>query len=103
MRRMVLERATTSADGLGGQAEVWEALGQIWVDVTPERPREVEDGGRVLAIGRARMLCRAAPAGDTRRPRVGDRLRSEATVWRVIGVTDPVPGRLQLFVEEGRA
>jgi head-tail adaptor len=104
-RRMMLETREAAADGAGGQAVSWRALGALWVEATPRTGREVFAGERPGGRVQWRMVVRAAPMGAPSRPRPDQRLREGARVFDIVTVAERDPeGRfLEIIAEEGVA
>lgn len=69
-----LEERVQVPDGMGGFAQNWAVLGRVWADM-----RSGTGGERTAGLGQQgvvtwRVILRAAPAGDPRRPRPDQRL-----------------------------
>ena len=91
-RRLTLEERATTSDGAGGFAETWQTLGEVWAALAPRRGRET--AGEASAIGAVpwTVTVRGAPAGETARPRPGQRFRNGARAWRIVAVAERDPG-----------
>jgi head-tail adaptor len=87
-RRLVLEGALRLADGAGGFAEVWEARGTLWAEVSARSGREAEAAGVAVARAGYRITVRAAPQGAASRPVAGQRLRDGARIFAILSVTE---------------
>ena len=87
-RRLVLEGASRLADGAGGFAEVWEARGTLWAEVSARSGREAEAAGVAVARAGYRITVRAAPQGAASRPVAGQRLRDGARIFAILSVTE---------------
>lgn len=87
-RRLVLEGALRLADGAGGFAEVWEARGTLWAEVSARSGREAEAEGVAVARAGYRITVRAAPQGAASRPVAGQRLRDGARIFAILSVTE---------------
>lgn len=87
-RPMVLEQAAVAADGAGGHALSWAALGTIWAELRPGAGRErlgpIAPEGATLF----RAYCRAAPQGSPQRPRPDQRLREGARIFTILSVAE---------------
>lgn len=85
---LTLESPERVADGMGGYATSWRALGVIWGEMRASGGREV--GGETAAISRTtwRIAVRAAREGDPRRPRPDQRLRMGTRLFRIEAVVE---------------
>ena len=91
-QRLVLESPERQPDGIGGQATVWRRLGIVWAEMRASAGREARgEVGAVSTITWA-ITLRAAPAGDPRRPRMGQRLRMGARLFRIEAVAEADAG-----------
>lgn len=86
-RRLTLEEVGAEADGAGGFVTVWQALGTLWAELAEGSPREVEVAERREPFLTARITVRAAPEGNSARPRAGQRFRDATRVFRILAVT----------------
>lgn len=87
-RKLVLEAPERLADGSGGFLETWNALGQLWAEVTARTGRErAEQGARVSATA-YRIVVRAAPLGSEARPKPEQRFREGARVFVIQSVAE---------------
>ena len=104
-REMVLETRAMTPDGGGGLMEGWQALGTLWAAIERPAARLVREGALEVSTIRVRIILRAAPAGRSRRPVAGQRLRMGDRVFRIMGVAeyDSAAHYLQLWAEEGGA
>ncbi|WP_288948190.1 head-tail adaptor protein [uncultured Paracoccus sp.] len=93
---LVVESSARLPDGMGGFRQSWQEVGRIWAEM-----RSGAGGERVAALGTQsvvtwRITVRAAPAGDARRPRPGQRLRlgegAQARRFRIDAVAESDPG-----------
>ncbi|MGB0499439.1 MAG: head-tail adaptor protein [Rubricella sp.] len=102
MRMVQLETPLDTGDGAGGRVPGWRVLGRIWVNRLYGGTRLREEGERDIARLTVRFETRAAPHGDPRRPRAGQRLSGEGRVWtiRAVRESDPRGGWLELITEE---
>ncbi len=87
-RRLVLETLDRIPDGSGGFVETWTALGTLWAEVKAGTGRETESDFVTLSYVPYRITVRAAPPGDTRRPRADQRFREGPRVFRILAVAD---------------
>jgi head-tail adaptor len=91
-RALVLEAAQRVADGAGGFAQQWQALGTVWADVRPGAGREGDALGASVAVQALRIVVRGVPQGHTMRPVAGMRLRDGARYFRLLAVTEADAG-----------
>ena len=91
-RALVLEVAQRVADGAGGFAEQWQALGTVWADVRPGAGREGDALGAAVAVQPLRIVVRGVPQGHALRPVAGMRLRGGARLFRLLAVTEADAG-----------
>jgi len=101
-RRMQLEAPQRSADGAGGFAEIWQALGEVWADVSSMQGRETAVGGAAMSHNTQRIIVRAAPDGSVMRPRPDQRLREGTRIFTILAVGDydPAGHYLTCFTRE---
>ncbi|SEQ64390.1 head-tail adaptor protein [Thalassovita taeanensis] len=101
-RRLVLESAERVADGAGGFAQSWGALGELWADVTLRSGRERASAGVQVSRAAFRIVVRGAPEGSTMRPRPDQRFREGARIYRIEAVAerDPEGRYLTCFATE---
>ena len=101
---LVLEEKDRQPDGMGGYRIIWRALGVVHgrMNSGTGRLRGAEVGAE--SVTGWRILLRAFPQGDQRRPVPGQRLRMGARVFRVDAVAEQGPaGRhLTVIAEEER-
>lgn len=102
-RPMVLETRALTSDGGGGQVDAWVAVGTLWAAIERPTARLVADGAREVPALRVRIIVRAAPNGQARRPLPGQRLRQGDRIFAIQAVSEhDRKGRfLQLWAEEG--
>ncbi|SDE67871.1 Phage head-tail joining protein [Paracoccus isoporae] len=88
---LTLETAEREPDGMGGQRLVWRALGVVYAQMLSGAGRL--RGAQAGAESRLawRIILRAAPPGDPRRPAPGQRLRSGARLFRIDAVAEDGP------------
>lgn len=87
-RHMVLEARSEVADGAGGFAVAWVALGEVWAAVVPGAGR---DGGtEAVSLGEVavKITLRGAPVGAPSRPMPGQRLREGGRLFPILAVTE---------------
>lgn len=103
-RRLVLEAPVEVADGAGGYARDWVALGAHWAEVTPGAGAEAGDLVTVARVA-VRIVVRGAPHGDAARPRPEQRFREGDRVFPIVAVTerDPRGHYLTCFAREEAA
>lgn len=87
-RQLTLEAVEGVADGAGGYAETWQALGLVWAEVTARSGRERDAGEVTLSSTRYRIVLRAAPVGLSSRPAPGMRFREGSRVFTVLSVAE---------------
>lgn len=90
-RRMVLETPQRVPDGAGGFVEGWQALGEVWAQVTQMPGREVAGGLAALSQSGLRIVLRAAPVGSAMRPRPDQRLREDNRIFTILAVSESDP------------
>ena len=101
-RRLVLEEAVSLPDGAGGFDVTWSALGEIWAEVKVATGRERAADFATLSTTRVRITVRAAPDGAPSRPKVDQRFRDGARIFRILAVSeaDAAARFLTCFAEE---
>ncbi len=101
-RLLVLEAPVRVADGAGGYAEGWQAVGSLWAQLSPGTGREVGGEEVVLTSVSYRITVRGAPQGSPRRPLVRQRFRDGGRVFAILAVTEADAGGLYLncFAQE---
>lgn len=87
-RPLLLEAVQLVADGAGGFAETWAALGTLWAEVVPGSGREVAGEEITLASVPLRITVRGAPQGAPSRPAPGQRFRDGGRVFPILAVTE---------------
>ena len=104
-RKLVLEQRVTAADGMGGQAVTWAALGTLWAEMTPGSGRAEVISGREVARQPWRIVVRAAPVGAPSRPRAEQRLREGTRGINILSVAEKGDDArfLTCYAEEGLA
>ncbi|MEM0935059.1 MAG: head-tail adaptor protein [Pseudomonadota bacterium] len=87
-RRLTLEARERVADGAGGFAETWVALGDHWAEVVAGSGREVLRD--TLAVARVpwKITLRAVPVGRASRPRPDQRFREGFRAFRILAVAE---------------
>jgi SPP1 family predicted phage head-tail adaptor len=99
-RRVIVERAEGAADGGGGRALAWSAVGTVFAAVRPLRADEREELGRLDGVATHRVEVRFGL--DLR---AGDRLVFDGRTLRVLAVHDADERRrrvVALVEEAGR-
>lgn len=87
-RRLTLESPSRVADGAGGFAENWTALGVLWASVQSRTGREAQSGGAPVSAVSYRIVVRGAPVGDPQRPVAEQRFRDGARLFHIRAVTE---------------
>ena len=87
-RRLTLESPSRVADGAGGFAQSWTALGVLWASVQARTGREAQSGGAAVSAVSYRIVVRAAPVGDPQRPVAEQRFRDGARLFHIRAVTE---------------
>ncbi|AGT07707.1 head-tail adaptor protein [Paracoccus aminophilus] len=103
---LVLETADRVPDGLGGFRTVWRAEGRLWAEMKAGVGTESFAEVGPKSVVRWQITLRAAPAGDPRRPRAGQRFRLGERILRILAVAErDATGRWLgcLAQEEGQA
>lgn len=59
--RVVVERATTASDGMGGQTVTWATAYTLWAKVRPVKGRETEYQARLAAVETFLIVVRYGP------------------------------------------
>jgi len=92
----VIERATYSADGMGGQVETWAAIGTASCDLYPQSldEREAATGGQVISRSRWFVTLPTTASVLAR-----DRLLIDARTFEVIFVPNNADHLTALQVE----
>lgn len=85
---LLLEDSQRLSDGMGGHRLVWHALGQVWAAMDARSGRERAAGVGLVSVVQWRITLRAAPAGDPRRPRPGQRFRMGQRFFRIEAVAE---------------
>ncbi|MEO0995734.1 MAG: phage head closure protein [Pseudomonadota bacterium] len=99
--RLILESATPTPDGGGGETVTWTQTGVLWGEVEPRSGSEATQGHRPTARVTHRIRLRREP-GAGRRPSEDQRLRLGERIFAIRGVADAPDGAtLTLWVEEG--
>jgi len=101
-RRLVLEGPERVADGAGGYATQWVALGDLWADVTMRTGREKSGTTDALSLMNFKIVVRGAPYGSSMRPKPDQRFREGERLFRILAVaeSDPEGRYLTCFVDE---
>lgn len=86
--RLALETAERQPDGLGGHRTVWRPLGWLWARLESRSGREQGNGVGMVSVVQWRVTLRAAPVGDPRRPRSGQRLRHGTRLFLIEAVAE---------------
>lgn len=101
-RPLVLEAMSRVADGAGGFAESWGALGTLWAEVTPGAGRDAAGEEVVMGVVGYRITLRGALQGSPARPMPGQRFRDGGRLFAILAVTeaDPAGRYLTCFARE---
>lgn len=86
--RLALETPERVADGMGGHVARWRRLGWLWARLEARSGREQGTGLGLISVVRWRITLRAAPFGDARRPRPGQRLRLGERLFLIEAVAE---------------
>ena len=87
-RLLELEAATLVADGAGGFAKVWAAVGSLWAEVSPGAGRDTGGVEVTFSTVPYRITVRGAAQGSPRRPLAEQRFRDGGRVFRILAVTE---------------
>ncbi|NDR56066.1 head-tail adaptor protein [Aliiruegeria sabulilitoris] len=87
-RRLTLETLERVPDGSGGYDESWIELGTLWAEVKAGTGKETASDYLTLSYVPYRITVRAAPPGDSRRPRSDQRFREGDRIFRILAVAD---------------
>ena len=101
-RALTLEMPVRLADGAGGFALTWAALGTLWAEVLPGSGRETAGTEVLIAAVPYRITVRGAPIGSPARPKPEQRLRDGTRVFTILTVSerDPQGRHLMCFARE---
>lgn len=87
-RALVLEAPVQVADGAGGFALTWAALGTLWAEVSAGTGRDPAGEEVVLTQLPLKITLRGAPPGAVTRPVAGQRLREGTRVFAILSVAE---------------
>jgi head-tail adaptor len=87
-RALVLEAPAQVADGAGGFALSWTAVGTLWGEVAAGSGRDPAGVEVTLATVPYRITVRGAPVGSPRRPKPDQRFRDGTRVYHILAVTE---------------
>ena len=103
-RKLLLEARVRSADGAGGYAGSWTALGTLWGAVTPTSARTERGEEHARSRVQYRVTVRAVPPVSGSRPQAGQRVRDGTRVFDIRAVRDSSDARfLECIVDEEAA
>ena len=85
---LLLETSERIADGAGGFIETWVPLGTVWGEVAARAGRLAAGEATAVSVTGHRITLRAAPVGNSSRPRPGQRFRMGPRVFRIDAVTE---------------
>lgn len=88
-RRLILEAPERTPDGMGGYAITWQPLGEVWAEIKPGTGREKAGIAVSLSQVPVRITLRAAPVGQTNRPKPDQRFREGGRIFVILAVTEP--------------
>ncbi|MFD1882368.1 head-tail adaptor protein [Paracoccus pacificus] len=102
---LLLENPTRVADGMGGFRRDWRTLGTVWAEMKAGTGNQQEAEAGARGVVAWRIITRAAPPGDPRRPCPEQRFRLGDRVFRIAAVaeTDPSGFYLTCFSKEETA
>ncbi|WP_265500837.1 head-tail adaptor protein [Paracoccus beibuensis] len=86
--RLGLEAPERRPDGMGGYLTEWRQLGWLWVRMDARSGRVQGMGTGMVSVVHWRITTRAAPVGDPRRPRPGQRLRLGERLFTIEAVAE---------------
>lgn len=87
-RKLVLETPERVADGAGGYATNWTALGTLWADIQPRTGRERGGESFPIATVPYRIVLRAALEGAPSRPTAEQRFHMGSRIFRILAVSE---------------
>jgi len=87
-RALVLEVPLRVADGAGGFAEGWQAVGTIWAEVRPGNARMVGAMEAAAVTLPLRITVRGVPQAHALRPKAGQRFREGARLFLIGAVAE---------------
>ncbi len=87
-RALVLEVPLRVADGAGGFAEGWQAMGTVWAEVRAGAGRMGGGMEAAATVQTLRITLRGLPQGHALRPVAGQRFRDGGRVYRIGAVTE---------------
>jgi SPP1 family predicted phage head-tail adaptor len=91
-RKLTLENPVRTPDGAGGFVQTWEAMGEVWAEITPGSGRERAAGFATVSSIAFRITVRAAPDGAPSRPKPDQRFKSGSRQFRILAVTEADAG-----------
>lgn len=87
-RRLRLQERQRLADGAGGYSESWQVLGTLWAELVAGNGKEQDSEAGAKARVAYRITLRAAPIGNPRRPKPGQRFAEAGRVFHIEAVAD---------------
>ena len=87
-RKLVLETPNQVPDGAGGFVLSWEAVGQIWGEVSARTGRERSRPETPVSSMSYRIVVRSAPYGAPLRPQPEQRFREGGRVFVIRAVAE---------------
>ncbi len=101
-RKLVLEAPERVADGAGGYATSWTALGTLWAEIRARTGREKAVEAVSLATMPYAIFVRAAPEGAPSRPKPEQRFRLGNRIFHIqaVGEADPEARYLVCYSRE---
>lgn len=94
---LILEAQSRQSDGIGGFRVVWVRLGVIHATMRAQNARLMADEVGAESRVAWRIETHAAPVGDPRRPRPGQRLRMGARVFAIDAVAEADAAGRRIF------
>ena len=101
-RKLALQDPVRTPDGAGGWNISWVTLGTVWAEIRPTRGREFTLATLDVSRMPVAVTLRAAPVGDSRRPRADQRFAEDDRIYRILAVRDLGPDAhyLECLAEE---
>lgn len=87
-RRLRLQERQRLADGAGGFSESWQVLGTLWAELVAGSGKERAAETGTTARVPYRITLRAAPLGNPRRPKPGQRFAEAGRIFHIEAVAE---------------
>ena len=87
-RRLRLQECQKLADGAGGFSESWQVLGTLWAELVAGSGKEHAAETGTTAQVPYRITLRAAPLGNPRRPKPGQRFAEAGRIFHIEAVAE---------------